>query len=187
MFHVPLSCSGDAGARTEDQHRFIVPERCQSPAPHDGLTLRPRQHIQSKKVVKIPTFQIIKTLATNYLRDRGCPLLTKGREAPQARNDGGTPELLATAYTSKKIFRNIVHGRRNTLKTLSSTKETNISRNPPQVTQYWNYLGNPLPNPGAGQRPVRELAENPRAPSNNYYKLFYCFTQLALIYVNKLQ
>ena len=56
VFHVPSSRSGDAGIRAEDQHRFIVPERCQSPAPHDGLTLRPRQYIQSKEVIKIPTF-----------------------------------------------------------------------------------------------------------------------------------
>ena len=56
VFHVPSSRSGDAGIRAEDQHRFIVPERCQSPDPHDGLTLRPRQYIQSIKVIKIPTF-----------------------------------------------------------------------------------------------------------------------------------
>ena len=54
VFHVPPSCSGDASIGTEDQHRFIVPER--SPAPHDSLTLRPRQYIQSKEVIKIPTF-----------------------------------------------------------------------------------------------------------------------------------
>ena len=56
VFHVPPSHSGDAGTGTEGQHRFIVPERCQPPAPHDGLTLRPRQYIQSKEVIKIPTF-----------------------------------------------------------------------------------------------------------------------------------
>ena len=54
VFHVPPSRSGDAGIRAEDQHRFIVPEQCQPPAPHDGLTLRPRQYIQRKKVIKNP-------------------------------------------------------------------------------------------------------------------------------------
>ena len=124
MFHVPLSRSGDAGARAEDQHRFIVPERCQSPAPHDGLTLRPRQHIQSKKVVKIPTsllgvpghgpyghtwlchnsLQIIKNTRYKLPKRSGVSPSGQGREASQARNDGGTPELLATAYTGKKYF-----------------------------------------------------------------------------------
>ena len=124
MFHVPLSRSGDAGARTEDQHRFIVPERCQSPAPHDGLTLRPRLHIQSKKVVKIPTsllgvpghgpyghtwlchnsLQIIKTLATNYLRDRGCPLLTKGVKCPRPATMVGHPNSLLQLTQAKNIL-----------------------------------------------------------------------------------
>ena len=47
VFHVPRSRSGDAGIGAEDQHRLIVPARCQPLAPHDGLTLRPRQYIQS--------------------------------------------------------------------------------------------------------------------------------------------
>ena len=54
VLNVPPSRSGDAGIGTEDQHRFIVPER--SPAPHDGPILRPRRYIQSKEVTKIPTF-----------------------------------------------------------------------------------------------------------------------------------
>ena len=46
VFYVTLGRSGNAGIGAEDQHSFIVPERCQPPAPHDGLTLRPRQCIQ---------------------------------------------------------------------------------------------------------------------------------------------
>ena len=111
MFHVPSSRSGDAGIRAEDQHRFIVLERCQSPAPHDSLTLRPRQYIQSQKVIKIPTFllwvpghgpyghtwlghnnlQFIKTFATDYLRARGCPLLATGVKRPCPADDHGIP------------------------------------------------------------------------------------------------
>ena len=46
VFYVPLGRSSNAGIGAEDQHSFIVPERCQPPAPHDNLTLRPRQCIQ---------------------------------------------------------------------------------------------------------------------------------------------
>ena len=123
MFHVPLSRSGDAGARAEDQHRFIVPERCQSPAPHDGLTLRPRQHIQSKKVVKIPTsllgvpghgpyghtwlchnsLQIIRNTRYNYLRDQGCLPLTKGVKLPRPAMMVGHPNSLLQFTQAKNI------------------------------------------------------------------------------------
>ena len=53
VLHVPPSRSGDAGIGTEDQHRFIVPERCQSPAPPSysiGAYLRSANLARGKKL-----------------------------------------------------------------------------------------------------------------------------------------
>ena len=135
VFHVPPSRSGDAGARTGDQHRFIVPERCQSPARHDGLTLRPGQYIQSKKVIKIPTLlfgvpghgpyghtrlghnnlQIIKHSLQTTKEIGGVPFWPRGVKRSRPATMVGHPSSLLQ-LTQAKIFRNIAHGRRYTLR-----------------------------------------------------------------------
>ena len=101
----------------------------------------------------------------------GCPFLVKGTTRPRPRNDGGTPEL--PRYQYKQIFRNIFIV--DTILQDIAKKQTYFAIQHKSIPETTWAREIPLPNPGAGLRPVRELAEEPRASLNNSYNLFLLF------------
>ena len=158
MFYVPPGRSGDVGIGTEDQHSFIVPERCQPPAPHDGLTLRPRQYIQREEVSEIPTSLLrvpghgphgytrrghdtLQVYNSQNIRNRlptssGVPPFgQRAWSAPDPTNDQGTPRAPCNNLR-KQTSRNFTYSLRNTWKHLGTVKAIKTSHNLLQVTQY---------------------------------------------------
>ena len=208
VFYVPLGGSGNAGIGAGDQHSFIVPERCQPPAPHDSLTPRPRQCIQWKEVGEIPSSPLrvpghgphgytrrgrdtLQVYNLQRIRNRlptssGAPPSANGREATQApQSIRGYPELLKTIYAIKHLIISLQVTQH--LKTLELGKSNKTSRN---FTTGYATLKNtwarekPLPSTGVEPRPVREPARAPRALLNNFYKIlrkwFYPYKKITL-------
>ena len=176
MFYVPLGRSGDVGIGAEDQHSFIVQERCQPLAPHDGPTLWPRQYIQREEVGEIPTSLLrvpghgphgytrrghdtLQVYNLQKIRNRlptssgAPPFGQRAWSAPGPTIDQGTPRA---PYNNlrKQTSHNFTYRLRNTWKHLGTGKAIKTSPNLLQVTQYLKTL---------------ELGKSPSRPQEQSY------------------
>ena len=103
-----------------------------------------------------------------YIIDRGVPSWSRAQLAPDPATMVGHPNFLATNTSRYFAIIFIVDAILQDI----AKKQTYFAIQHKSIPETTWALEIPLPSPGAGLRPVRELAEEPRASLNNSYNLF---------------